>query len=120
MEICPVCKAKVEDPTAKECPKCGVIFEKWQAKVAAAVIALDRPQGERKKGKPKHLALLFLIVLCFSAAWGCLFFMSLQSKKKVDPADRNSGEVTAVLPSDPTPEATVPMPEGTDPVPPSP
>jgi len=80
METCPVCKAQLQDPAATECPKCGVIFEKWHAKVAAAVIALERPPGERKKGRTPPFALIFLMALMVAVLWAAFSLAKIKER----------------------------------------
>jgi hypothetical protein len=83
MENCPVCKTVITDPAAKECPKCGLIFEKWQAKVAAAVIALERSSGDRKERKSVLPAFLVLLLAFMGAFWFLLPFLKEKAAEKV-------------------------------------
>jgi len=116
MENCPVCKTPITDPVAKECPKCGVIFEKWQAKVAAAVVALQRSREPIDKKFRWVVRLGSILVVAIG-----LTLMAMWPTDR-GPSDASSGQVSREGPAPsvgPTEEGTAtptpsgPMVEGT-------
>jgi len=110
MRICGQCgyeRKEIDDILdARSCPRCGIVYDKWQAAgrrdEQSQPPVLQRSYKENKNestdekagsGKPlvKYLAALSLMIFCVVAAWSVVFLYNSQN-----PYSMISGEITVL------------------------